>query len=88
MKHIQPVPECTGVLNEVDAETTDGGLNKTVDKRKYANEWKYTIDWSHVIQLLYVHLGAVKGVYLMFTSGSIYTTIFGKPMTMEMKYGE
>lgn len=73
-----PADKSTGVLNETDAETTDGGLNKNVDKLKYANDWKYTLDWSHIVQLLYVHLAAVYGAYLMITSGKIYTTIFGK----------
>lgn len=72
------VVECTGVLNECDAETVDGGLDKNVVELKHANERKITLVWRNILIFGYVHLAAVYGAYLMLTSARIYTGIFGK----------
>lgn len=70
--------ECTGVLNEADAETIDGGLNKNISERKHASDWRHQLVWQNIIAISLFHLGAIYGVYLMITSARIYTGIFGK----------
>lgn len=72
------IVECTGVLNEADAETVDGGLNKNVVELKHANDRKIQLVWRNIILFAYVHLAAVYGLYLMLASARIYTGIFGK----------
>lgn len=71
-------PQCTGVLNENDADTADGGLNKSIRELKYANNRTYEIIWYRVILKVVSVIGAIYGVYSMFASAKIYTTIFGK----------
>lgn len=70
--------ECTGVLTENDAETIDGGLDKNVAELKHAKPTEFKLRWHIIIYFVYAHLGAIYGVYLMFTSAKIYTTISGK----------
>lgn len=70
--------ECTGVLNECDAETIDGGLDKNVVELKHANSRQLKLVWRNILLFAYVHLAAVYGAYLMLTSARIYTGIFGK----------
>lgn len=72
------IEECTGVLNESDSETIDGGLNKNVTKLKHAKHRKFNLVWFNVLEYIYIHVAAVYGAYLMVTSASIYTTLFGK----------
>lgn len=72
------IVECTGVLNEADAETIDGGLDKNVMELKHANDRKIKLVWRNILIFGYVHLAAVYGAYLMITSARIYTGIFGK----------
>lgn len=69
--------ECTGVLNECDAETIDGGLDKDVVELKHANYRKIKLVWRNIILFGYVHLAAVYGAYLMLSSARIYTGLFG-----------
>lgn len=69
--------EYTGVLNEDDAETNDGGLNKNVVDLKYANEWNMKLIWGRIISIALFHLGAIYGLYLLITSAKIHTAIFG-----------
>lgn len=71
------IVECTGVLNECDAETIDGGLDKNVDELKHANDRTLKLVWRNILIFGYVHLAAVYGAYLMLTSARIYTGIFG-----------
>lgn len=70
--------ECTGVLNEVDAETYDGGLDRNVVEMKRAEKRKLALVWRNIILFAYVHLAAVYGAWLMITSAKLYTVIFGK----------
>lgn len=70
--------ECTGVLNECDAETIDGGLDKNIIELKHANNRKLHLVWRNIILFGYVHLAAVYGAYLILTSAKIYTSIFGE----------
>lgn len=72
------VVECTGVLNEADAETIDGGLDKNVVELKHANDRKLKLVWRNILIFGYVHLAAVYGAYLMITSARVYTGLFGK----------
>lgn len=70
-------PETTGVLDECDAETVDGGLNKNVVELKHANKRKIQLVWRNIILFAYVHLAAVYGAFLLFTSARLYTILFG-----------
>lgn len=72
------IVECTGVLNEADAETIDGGLDKNVVELKHANDRKIKLVWRNILIFGYVHLAAVYGAYLMITSARLYTGLFGK----------
>lgn len=71
------IVECTGVLNECDAETLDGGLDKNIVELKHANDRRLQLVWRNIILFSYVHLAAVYGAYLMLTSAKIYTAVFG-----------
>lgn len=72
------VVECTGVLNECDAETIDGGLDKNVVELKHADkDRKLTLVWRNILIFSYVHLAALYGAYLILSSARIYTSIFG-----------
>lgn len=73
-----PPNKCTGVLDEADCETTDGGLNNNIVKLKHAHNRSFKLVWESVITIGLFHLGAIYGVYLMITSARIYTGIFGK----------
>lgn len=70
--------QCTGVLNENDAETQDGGLDKNVEELKHAGNRKIHLVWRNIIAFTYVHVAAVYGAWLMLTSASLYTTAFGE----------
>lgn len=69
--------ECTGVLNECDAETIDGGLDKNIVELKHANDRKLKLVWRNIILFAYVHLAAIYGAWLILTSARVYTSIFG-----------
>lgn len=73
--------ECTGVLDECDAETVDGALDKNVVELKHANERELKLVWRNIILFAVVHLSAVYGLWLLLTSARIYTSIFGKRIT-------
>lgn len=70
--------ECTGVLNENDAETIDGGLVKDITELKKAEVRKLKLVWRNIIAFAYVHVAALYGAWLLFTSARIYTILFGK----------
>lgn len=72
------INECTGVLDEGDAETVDGGLNKNIIDLKHANNRRFQLVWQNIIAIGLFHLGGIYGLYLVFTSARIYTLIFGK----------
>lgn len=72
------IAECTGVLNENDADTIDGGLNKNIAELKHANDRSFKLVWQNIIAISLFHLGAIYGIYLMITSAKIYTGMFGK----------
>ena len=65
----------SGVLNEQDAETIDGGLVKR--QEGYAGRRKVRLVWRNIILFAYLHLAAVYGLWLMLTSAMWSTGIFG-----------
>lgn len=71
------INEFTGVLNEDDAETNDGGLKNHNVELKHAKDWNMKLIWGRIIGVICFHLGAVYGIYLAITSAKIHTLIFG-----------
>lgn len=65
----------SGVLNETDAETIDGGLSKPA--MQYAERRKLKLVWRNIILFAYLHLAAVYGLWLMLSSAKWSTGIFG-----------
>lgn len=74
------VKECdvsvSGVLNENDVETVDGGLEKR--QEGYAGRRNIKLVWRNIILFVYLHIAAVYGLWLMFASAQWKTGIFGK----------
>ncbi len=70
--------ECTGVLNEQDAETIDGGLAKNVAPLVRAEKRQFALVWRNIIAFTYVHIAALYGAWLMLTAAKFYTVVFGK----------
>jgi len=68
--------ECTGVLNENDAETIDGGLDKNIVELKHAEERELALVWRNIIAFAYVHTAALYGAWLCLTSARLYTVAF------------
>lgn len=68
----------TGVLNENDAETIDGGLLTDVTTLKKAETRKLTLNYRNITLFAIVHLSALYGLWLMISSARLYTSIFGK----------
>lgn len=71
---------CTGVLNENDAETIDGGLLTDVKTLKKAEKRKLKWVWRNIIAFVYLHLAAVYGLWLVFTSAKLQTSAFGESL--------
>lgn len=70
--------EVTGVLNETDAETIDGGLVKDITSLKKAEKRSLKLVWRNIIAFAYLHIAAVYGLWLMLTSAKWPTIGFGK----------
>lgn len=66
----------SGVLNEFDAETVDGGLVKR--QEAVAGRRKIKLVWRNIITFAYLHVAAVYGLWLMLSSAMWTTTIFGE----------
>lgn len=66
----------SGVLNEFDAETADGGLVKR--QEGYAGRRKIRLVWRNIILFAYLHIAAVYGLWLMLTSAQFITGVFGE----------
>lgn len=66
--------DASGVLNEHDAETIDGGLVKR--QEGYAGRRKIKLVWRNILLFAYLHLAAVYGLWLMLTSAQWKTGIF------------
>lgn len=69
-------PRVTGVLfeNDVIKEPMLDEASKEIPKEKY--EYKLKIVWRNVVIFLYLHLAAVYGLYLCFTSAKWKTIVF------------
>lgn len=74
--------ECTGVLDECDAETVDGALDKNIVELKHAHARELKLVWRNIILFAVVHLSAVYGLWLAFTSARLYTSLFGKKLIL------
>lgn len=74
--------DSTGVLFEQDAETIDGGLVKDVHSMKKADRRKLKLVWRNIILFGYLHLAALYGAWLIFTSAKWQTILLGKHSTM------
>lgn len=72
------IVQCTGVLNENDAETIDGGLDKNIEELKHAKDRQIHLVWRNIIAFAYVHAAALYGAWLILSSAKLYTTAFGK----------
>lgn len=70
----------SGVLNEHDVETEDGGLVKR--QEGFAGRRKITLVWRNIILFAYLHVAAVYGLWLMLTSAQWVTGIFGECLTL------
>lgn len=70
--------DCTGVLNEQDAETNDGGLLKTVTPAAPKEKIKSALVWRNIIAFTYVHIAALYGAWLLLTAAKFYTVLFGE----------
>lgn len=68
----------TGVINEDDAQTNKGGLNKNIVPLTFTNERTYKLVWGRVIGLSFAYVLAIYGAYSMFASAKIPTTIYGE----------
>ncbi|XP_059611867.1 acyl-CoA Delta-9 desaturase-like isoform X2 [Phlebotomus argentipes] len=67
---------CTGVLNENDAETVDGGLLNNIETLKKAEKRRLKLVWRNIIAFGYLHLAALFGAYRLFTSAKLFTVLF------------
>ncbi|EDW84990.1 desaturase 1, isoform B [Drosophila willistoni] len=65
--------DSTGVLFECDVETTDGGLVKDITVLKKAEKRKLKLVWRNIIAFGYLHLAALYGAWLIFTSAKWQT---------------
>ncbi|GAB0096562.1 hypothetical protein DMENIID0001_120860 [Sergentomyia squamirostris] len=66
----------TGVLNENDAETIDGGLLEDRTHLKTADETKLKLHWMWIFLFSVLHISALYGIWLMITSAKLYTILF------------
>jgi len=64
----------TGVLFEGETLTDAQLIEEPKEKPKYVRR----IVWRNVAIFMFLHLGALYGVYLSFTSAKLATVIFGK----------
>lgn len=82
------VKECdvsvSGVLNEHDAETVDGGLVKR--QEGHASRRNIRLVWRNIILFAYLHLAALYGLWLMLSSAQWKTGIFGKLCDIDTKF--
>lgn len=66
--------EVSGVLNEHDAETIDGGLEKPITG--YARNRKIKLVWRNIIVFGALHGAAIYGLWLLITSAKWPTLLF------------
>lgn len=80
MWYSQPKVPSTGVANGKYTEENDDHLDNNLVDLKCANDqnYKFKLIWHLVILMVFQYLGAIYGVYSMFTSARILTSIYGK----------
>ncbi|XP_017300930.2 acyl-CoA Delta(11) desaturase-like [Diaphorina citri] len=81
----------TGVLFEGDSTHTDTmgpihqqaseDLAEACAKETPEKEYRIVPVWRNIVLFAYLHLAALYGAYLIFTSAKLQTTIFGKLAT-------
>ncbi|KAJ6640796.1 Acyl-CoA Delta-9 desaturase [Pseudolycoriella hygida] len=79
--------ECTGVLDEHDAETIDGGLTNTKVPIKENKKRKVSLVWRSIIIFTYTHIAAVYGLWLMLTAAKFYTFTFAIALYLASGWG-
>lgn len=62
----------TGVLNENDLEVDTKNVDYGIKPRRYNYVWR------NIILYVYLHVVSIYGIYLVFTSAKLLTTIQGK----------
>lgn len=65
----------TGVLHEQDDEIVTPEIPKECVEPENR---KPQLVWRNIILFAYLHVAALYGLYLMFTSARIYTSLWGK----------
>lgn len=78
--------KCVDVLNENGTEPIDddGGSDRNDITSTYTNDQCQKWIWKMIIGIIYAHLGAFYGLYLI-TSARIYTLIFCKDFIDEIR---
>lgn len=66
----------TGVLNEEDVETVDGGLQRDVKTLYQASDRRVQYIWPNFVVFGVAHTLAVYGLWQIFVSAKIYTALF------------
>lgn len=67
----------SGVLNEQDAETFDGGLVQP--EKRIAKKRNFELVWRNIFLMSLLHIQALYGAYLTFTGHAKWqTVVFGK----------
>lgn len=69
----------TGVLHENDAEIVETPIPQSVDANK-PEKRKLELVWRNIILFAYLHLAALYGFWLMFTSAKWQTALTGKTL--------
>lgn len=65
----------TGVLLETDDEVNVKAIPKTLQE---PDDRKLQLVWRNVVLFAYLHIAALYGCYLAFSSAHIYTSLFCK----------
>lgn len=74
---LNKMPPEHGISDDVMYEKEDTS-QKVAENMNVEREYKADIVWKNVAYIMYFHLAALYGVYLMFTSAKLATFIFGK----------
>lgn len=58
--------------------------SRQIFNKQNENERHQSIVWRNVILFAYLHLAALYGILLIFTSAKVFTTIFGMLLTYKL----
>jgi len=61
-----------------DETSSESQLIVTDEESKEKSKYVRRIVWRNVLIFLYLHFAAIYGIYLIFISAKLMTTIFGK----------